>query len=71
MPTRGYAHRIDVRAPRELVWRALLEPELLSQWYGAEARVAPRAGGSLRDSVMVPEARRNLRRHIGCHFFQR
>jgi len=53
MPTRGYAHRIDVRAPRELVWRALLEPELLSQWYGAEARVAPRAGGSYRIRVDV------------------
>ena len=53
MPTRGYAHRIDVRAPRELVWRALVEPELLAQWYGPEARVAPRANGSYRIRVDV------------------
>ena len=53
MPTRGYAHRIDVRAPRELVWRALVEPELLAQWYGPEARVAPRGGGSYRIRVDV------------------
>jgi uncharacterized protein YndB with AHSA1/START domain len=53
MPTRGYAHRIDVRAPRERVWRALIEPELLAQWYGPEARVAPRANGSYRIRVDV------------------
>src|SRR5664279_1580472 len=46
--TRGYAHRIDARSPVELVWRALLEPPLLAKWYGPEARVASRAGGSYR-----------------------
>ena len=44
--TRGYAHRIDVLAPLEMVWRGLVEPELLSLWYGPGARVSPRAGGS-------------------------
>ena len=53
MPTRGYAHRIDVRAPRERVWRALIEPAPLAQWYGPEARVAPRANGSYRIRVDV------------------
>ena len=53
MPTRGYAHRIDVRAPRERVWCALIEPALLVQWYGPEARVAPRANGSYRIRVDV------------------
>ncbi|MGA3156202.1 MAG: SRPBCC domain-containing protein [Steroidobacteraceae bacterium] len=44
--TRGYAHRIDILAPPALVWRALLEPELLAEWYAPGARVSARAGGS-------------------------
>ncbi len=28
--TRGYAHRIDINAPPELVWRGLIDPELLA-----------------------------------------
>ncbi|MCC7462674.1 MAG: SRPBCC domain-containing protein [Gammaproteobacteria bacterium] len=59
MPARGYAHRIDVRAPRELVWRALIEPDLLVQWYGLEARIAARSNGSYRiriDADLVREA---------------
>jgi len=44
--TRGYAHRIDVNAPTELVWRALVEQDLLGSWCGPGARVNARAGGS-------------------------
>ena len=44
--TRGYAHRIDVNAPAELVWRGLVEQQLLSSWCGAGARVSARAGGN-------------------------
>jgi uncharacterized protein YndB with AHSA1/START domain len=57
--TLGYAHRIDVLAPRELVWRGLVEPALLAQWYGPDARVAARAGGSYwirADADLVREA---------------
>jgi uncharacterized protein YndB with AHSA1/START domain len=57
--TLGYAHRIDVRAPRELVWRGLTEPALLALWYGPDARVAPRAGGRYwirADADLVREA---------------
>ena len=43
--TRGYAHRIDVRAPVDLLWRGLIEPALLAKWYGPGARIAARAGG--------------------------
>ncbi len=43
--TRGYAHRIDVRAPVDLLWRGLIEPPLLAKWYGPGARIAARAGG--------------------------
>jgi uncharacterized protein YndB with AHSA1/START domain len=44
--TRGYAHRVDVHAPADLLWRGLTEPALLQTWYGSEARVDARAGGS-------------------------
>jgi uncharacterized protein YndB with AHSA1/START domain len=44
--TRGYAHRIDVEAPVELVWRGLVDPELLAFWCGPGARVSAREGGS-------------------------
>ena len=44
--TRGYAHRIDVRAPVALLWRGLIEPELLALWYAPGARVDARTGGS-------------------------
>jgi uncharacterized protein YndB with AHSA1/START domain len=44
--TRGYAHRIDVNAPAELVWRGLIEPELLTAWCGPGPRVTARSGGS-------------------------
>jgi uncharacterized protein YndB with AHSA1/START domain len=57
--TLGYAHRTDVLAPRELVWRGLIEPALLALWYGPDARVAPRAGGSYwvrADADLVREA---------------
>ena len=43
--TRGYAHRIDVNAPVELVWRALIEPALLASWCGPGPRVTARSGG--------------------------
>ena len=44
--TRGYAHRVDVRAPVALVWRALIEPAQLNLWCGRGARVDARTGGS-------------------------
>jgi uncharacterized protein YndB with AHSA1/START domain len=44
--TRGYAHRIDINAPGELVWRALTDPQLVATWCGPGARVTARAGGS-------------------------
>jgi hypothetical protein len=43
--TRGYAQRVDIKADVEIVWRALLEPEMLAQWYGPGARVDAREGG--------------------------
>jgi uncharacterized protein YndB with AHSA1/START domain len=44
--TRGYAHRIDIAAPVGLVWRGLVDPELLSSWCAPGARISAREGGS-------------------------
>jgi uncharacterized protein YndB with AHSA1/START domain len=44
--TRGYAHRVDIQAPCEYVWRALIDPALLARWCGSEAHVDARPGGS-------------------------
>ena len=44
--TRGYAHRVNVNAPLELLWRGLIDPELLALWCGPGARVSARSGGS-------------------------
>jgi uncharacterized protein YndB with AHSA1/START domain len=43
--TRGYAQRVDINADIELVWRALIEPATLAQWYAPDARIDAREGG--------------------------
>jgi len=62
--TRGYAHRIDVRAPVLLLWRGLIEPELLLQWYGPGARIDAKTGGSY-----VVRADRDLQREAHIDVF--
>ena len=44
--TRGYALRLDVAAPAEEVWRGLIEPPLIAEWYAPTARISAREGGS-------------------------
>lgn len=44
--TRGYAHRVDVAAPLELVWRGLVDPAMIAKWCAAGAQVSAREGGS-------------------------
>ena len=44
--TRGYAHRVNINAPVELVWRGLIDPQLLAVWCGPGPRVTARANGS-------------------------
>jgi uncharacterized protein YndB with AHSA1/START domain len=44
--TRGYAHRVDIRAEIADVWQALIDPARLARWYGPQARVDAREGGS-------------------------
>jgi len=49
--TRGYAHRVDIAANGERVWRALTDPTCLTRWCAPDARIRPYAGGSFCASV--------------------
>jgi len=44
--TRGYAHRVDLRADIADVWQSLIEPARLARWCAPQARVDARQGGS-------------------------
>jgi uncharacterized protein YndB with AHSA1/START domain len=48
---RGYAHRIDIAADVTVVWKALTEPENLTQWCSPQAQIRGRPGGLFRASV--------------------
>ena len=48
---RGYAHRVDIVADADQVWRALTEPEHLPKWCSPGAQIRPRQGGLFRASV--------------------
>jgi uncharacterized protein YndB with AHSA1/START domain len=48
---RGYAHRVDVAADVERVWRALSEPASLIRWCSPKAQIRARPGGLFRASV--------------------
>jgi uncharacterized protein YndB with AHSA1/START domain len=48
---RGYAHRVDILADTELVWRALTDVELLKRWCAPDAQISARHGGLFRASV--------------------
>ena len=48
---RGYAHRVDIRAGTQQVWRALTEAEQLSRWCSPDAEISARKGGLFRASV--------------------
>ena len=49
--TRGYAHRVDIAAEADKVWRAITEPESLARWCSPEAELQPRQGGFFRARV--------------------
>jgi uncharacterized protein YndB with AHSA1/START domain len=48
---RGYAHRVDILADADEVWRALTDVTLLRGWCSPGADISPRAGGLFRASV--------------------
>src|ERR1700716_3079106 len=49
--SRGYAHRVDIVADAEQVWRALTEAEYLARWCSPGAEIRARQGGLFRASV--------------------
>ena len=48
---RGYAHRVDIAAAAEDVWRALTDAEQLSRWCSPDAQIRARQGGLFRATV--------------------
>jgi len=60
---RGYAHRIDIRAGTQQVWRALTEAELLTRWCSpkAEFRASVDRVTELEAHIDVFEPGRRLR----------
>ncbi|MBS0416397.1 MAG: SRPBCC domain-containing protein [Proteobacteria bacterium] len=48
---RGYAHRVDIVADADQVWRALTEPEYLARWCSPGAQIRAQKGGLFRASV--------------------
>jgi uncharacterized protein YndB with AHSA1/START domain len=48
---RGYAHRIDIEAPAERVWRALTDAAAVGRWCAPGAIVRAKAGGRFAASV--------------------
>ena len=48
---RGYAHRIDLAADVQSVWRALTDPALLVTWCSPKAQIRARPGGLFRACV--------------------
>jgi uncharacterized protein YndB with AHSA1/START domain len=48
---RGYAHRVDIAADADKVWRAITEPESLTRWCSPEAQLQPRQGGLFRARI--------------------
>src|ERR1700704_2818934 len=48
---RGYAHRVDIRADPQEVWRAFTEAEQLKGWCSPDAEIRAGKGGLFRASV--------------------
>jgi uncharacterized protein YndB with AHSA1/START domain len=48
---RGYAHRVDVLAEPDEVWRALTDVGQLTRWCSPRAEIRARQGGLFRASV--------------------
>lgn len=44
---RSFAHRVDVGAPVQRVWRAFTDSAVLARWTAPGAQVTPRQGGRL------------------------
>ena len=58
---RGYAQRIDVKVAPSRVWRALTDTARMTRWCSPDARISPRAGGSVTASL---DREREMEAHI-------
>ena len=47
-PYRSFAHRVDIGAPVERVWRAFTDTRLLSRWCSDNASITPREKGRMQ-----------------------
>ena len=45
---RSFAHRVDIGAPPERVWRAFTDSQMLARWAAPGARITPREKGRLQ-----------------------
>ena len=45
---RSFAHRVDIDAPVERVWRAFTDSRVLARWVAPEASITPREKGRMR-----------------------
>lgn len=57
--SRGYVHRVDIRAELIDVWQALIDPAIVAKWHVPNARIDAREGGSYWtrvESKLVREA---------------
>ena len=45
---RSFAHRVDIDAPVERVWRAFTDSRVLMRWMAPEASITPREKGRMR-----------------------
>jgi activator of Hsp90 ATPase-like protein len=57
--SRGYVHRVDIRAGLDEIWQALIDPVILARWHVPNAKVDARVGGSYctrLDANVVREA---------------
>ena len=53
-PARKVELSVEINAPVEAVWKALVEGEELTRWFPLDARVTPGAGGSVWMSWGAP-----------------
>jgi uncharacterized protein YndB with AHSA1/START domain len=63
--SRGFVHRVDIRADLPEVWQALIDPKVLAQWHVSDARIDAREGGSY-STRLAP----NLSREAHIDIFQ-
>jgi uncharacterized protein YndB with AHSA1/START domain len=63
--SRGYVHRVDIRADLHDVWQALIDPAILARWQAPNAFVDAREGG--RYCIRLVDAKLTREAHIDIY----